>query len=151
MTTSTPGPCRLGRLAGAAALALSLLLSGCQADRPAPAPSIPAATRPAGDSAGEQPVPRPDASAPEDALPIPAVSITGRVKTVSADARLITFEQQSEGLDRVALSSDTRIATAGGQSLTPADLRPGMVVRASGPPAGGIVRASEVTVLGSRG
>jgi hypothetical protein len=67
---------------------------------------------------------------------------------VSAGADLVVLDEMTEGLDRIALTEETRIESGDGLKLAPRDIRPGMLVRATGPAAGGIVHARQLTVLG---
>lgn len=127
----------LRRAARVTAICLTLLLSGCQADQPVATPTAVSTATPAAHTT---------APAAQDAGARPAVTITGRVKAISG-GRLITLSEPAEGLDRVALTEETRIISAEGSAMAAEDLRPGMIVRASGPPDDGVVQATHLTVV----
>ncbi len=81
--------------------------------------------------------------------PGPAVTITGRVKAVAASARVIDFEEPVHGFSEVALLDETQIVGADGSIRSLQDIKPGMVIQASGAADGhGGILARTIRIVG---
>lgn len=74
--------------------------------------------------------------------------ITGQAKEVSASARVITFAEPVHGFESVALAEGAEIVGADGSPRTLQDIKPGMVIQASGSAGGsGSVLARKIRIL----
>ncbi len=60
------------------------------------------------------------------------LTITGTVLDVSLSARLIMLEAPAEGMETIALTEASELSAADGRAITLYDIRPGLMIEASG-------------------
>ena len=80
--------------------------------------------------------------------PTGQVVITGQVRDVALSARVVTLVEPVHGLDRVAVTEQTKIEAADGSPRSLQDIKPGMVIQVAGTSEHtGSVLASLVRIL----
>lgn len=76
------------------------------------------------------------------------ITVTGQVWDVAASARVIDLVEPVHGIDVVAVDDDTEITSADGKQVDFEDIKPGIVIQASGQADGhGAVLASMIRIV----
>ncbi|MGI5835568.1 MAG: hypothetical protein ACOX87_03620 [Chloroflexota bacterium] len=83
-------------------------------------------------------------AAPGEAI----ITVTGQVWDVASSARVIDLVEQVHGIDSVAVGDKTEITSADGKQVGLNDIKPGMVIQASGQADGnGAVLANTIRII----
>jgi len=124
---------RRGLLGLLAALVCAAAIAGCAAGC---------------NSAALASIPAPVATATPQRSTAEGVVITGQVKDVELDARVIHPDGQVHGFTTVTLSSDVQIVSADGSPMTLRDIKPGSMIQSAGQAVGSsAVLATKIRIL----